>query len=80
MYSWADTERLKEEHEEKVKAQAEQQRRAEEELAKQLEEGIINEAQYKTLVSVETQHAEARSMRPSPRSLEKIIHIMKLIL
>ncbi len=66
-YTWADTERIKKENEEKVAAAVAQQKNAEAELARQYENGEITEAQYKTLVSVETLHAEAPVYAPQPQ-------------
>lgn len=58
-YTWADTERLQAERQLKNEEEIEKQKRYEDELKQQYESGEINEAQYKTLMSTETQHAEA---------------------
>lgn len=55
-YTWADTERLKEENEKKEQLKREEQERYEQELKEQYENGEITEAQYKTLVSTKTQY------------------------
>ena len=62
-YGWNDTERLKELNEEKEKAQLAEREKFEAEVKQQYDNGEINEAQYKTLISTETQNKEIY-MRP----------------
>lgn len=57
-YSWEDSEKIQAQNEEKKKAVAEEREKHEEFLKQQLENGEITEAQYKTLVSAETQNKE----------------------
>ena len=57
-YGWADTERLAAQRAEKDRRTAAEREQAEALLKKDFEEGKITEAEYKTLMSVETQHAE----------------------
>lgn len=68
-YTWADTERLKKENEEKIAAAVAQQKNAEAELSRQYENGEITEAQYKTLISVDTLHAESPICTPPPQTI-----------
>lgn len=65
-YTWADTEKLRAQSEAKSKKNAEEQEKYEKELKEQFERGEINEAQYKTLMSTETQNAEMPAMAPYP--------------
>ena len=62
-YGWNDTEKLKELNEEKEKAQLAEREKFEAEVKQQYDNGEINEAQYKTLISTETQNKEIY-MRP----------------
>lgn len=55
-YGWDDTEKLKTLHAEKNKLQEAERIQFEEDMKAQLEAGEITEAQYKTLVSTETQY------------------------
>ena len=55
-YGWEDSERLQALREEKDKAKIAERAAAEEALKEQLDQGLITEAQYKTLVSAETQN------------------------
>lgn len=67
-YTWADTEKLKAEKEAKMAELAkseEEQKAYEEELKNQLDEGEISEAEYKTLVSTETQNKELMEQAPA---------------
>ena len=64
-YGWADTERLRLENEEKAAAHAAEVAQREALAKEQFETGEINEAQYKTLTSSETQYA-AEPMYPTP--------------
>lgn len=57
-YRWADTERLKIENEEKAKMREAEREREELKIKRQFEQGLINEAQYKTLMSTEVQYNE----------------------
>ena len=63
-YGWADTEKLRAQSEERVKNAMAVQKQYEEEMKQKLENGEISEAQYKTLVSTETQNAEMQSKPP----------------
>jgi len=55
-YGWEDTERLQALREEKNRAKDAERAAAEEALKEQLDQGLITEAQYKTLVSADTQN------------------------
>ena len=66
-YTWADTERLKEESERKMLAEKEVRERYEAEIKASYEAGNMTEAEYKTLVSVETQHKDEGKFGPSPK-------------
>ena len=57
-YSWADTERLKALKEEKNKLQIAEREKFEAEIKAQFDNGEITEAQYKTLISTETQNED----------------------
>lgn len=57
-YGWADTERLKAESEGRAKLEAEERKRHEEIVKRQYENGEISEAEYKTMVSVDTQRED----------------------
>lgn len=63
-YGWADTEKLRAQSEERAKNAMAVQKQYEEEMKQKLENGEISEAQYKTLVSTETQNAEMQSKSP----------------
>ena len=63
-YGWADTEKLRAQNEERAKNAMAAQKQYEEEMKQKLENGEISEAQYKTLVSTETQNAEMQSKPP----------------
>lgn len=63
-YGWADTEKLRAQSEERAKNAMAIQKQYEEEMKQKLENGEISEAQYKTLVSTETQNAEMQSKPP----------------
>ena len=65
-YGWADTERLRAQSEEKMRAEAEVRANYEAELKKSYEAGKISEHEYKTMMSVETQHAEEKFAPVSP--------------
>lgn len=66
-YGWADGERLREQNEARVEQVREEQAAYEAEIKQQYEEGKISEAQYKTLISTETQHAEEPMYGPVPK-------------
>lgn len=63
-YGWADTEKLRAQSEERAKNAMAVQKQYEEEMKQKLKNGEISEAQYKTLVSTETQNAEMQSKPP----------------
>lgn len=65
-YGWADGERLREQSEARAEQVREEQAAYEAEIKQQYEEGKISEAQYKTLMSTETQHAEEPMYGPAP--------------
>lgn len=57
-YGWADTERLKMLNEEKSKQQQAEKEKFEAQIKAQFDNGEITEAQYKTLISTETQNED----------------------
>ena len=57
-YGWADTERLKMLNEEKSKQQLAEKEQFEAQIKAQFDNGEITEAQYKTLISTETQNED----------------------
>ena len=57
-YGWADTERLKMLNEEKSKQQQAEKEQFEAQIKAQFDNGEITEAQYKTLISTETQNED----------------------
>ena len=57
-YGWADTERLKMLNEEKSKQQQAEKEQFEAQIKAQFDSGEITEAQYKTLISTETQNED----------------------
>ena len=57
-YSWADTERLKVLKEEKNKLQQAEKEKFEAQIKEQFDNGEITEAQYRTLISTETQNED----------------------
>ena len=65
-YGWDDTERLQAAYAEAAARHEEESRQREEEAKERFENGEITEAEYKTLLSAETQHAEAGVSNPSP--------------
>lgn len=67
-YTWADTERLMAESERKAAAEREVRDRYEAELKASYEAGNISEHEYKTLVSVETQHKDEGKFGPAPQT------------
>ena len=60
-YGWADTERFNALNDEKRAIQKEEREKFEEEIKKQFEAGEIGEAEYKTMISAETQNKEYMS-------------------
>lgn len=65
-YGWADGERLREQNAARAEQVREEQAAYEAEIKQQYDEGKISEAQYKTLMSTETQHAEESMYGPAP--------------
>lgn len=65
-YGWADGERLREQNAARAEQVREEQAAYEAEIKQQYDEGKISEAQYKTLMSTETQHAEEPMYGPVP--------------
>lgn len=65
-YGWVDGERLKEQNAARAEQVREEQAAYEAEIKQQYDEGKISEAQYKTLMSTETQHAEEPMYGPAP--------------
>lgn len=60
-YGWADTDKLNALNDEKRAIQKEEREKFEEEIKKQFEAGEIGEAEYKTMISAETQNKEYMS-------------------
>lgn len=58
MYGWADGEKIREQNAARAEQVREDKEKFEAEIKEQYEKGEITEAQYKTLISTETQHAE----------------------
>ena len=65
-YGWADGERLRKQNAARAEKVREEQAAYEAEIKQQYDEGKISEAQYKTLMSTETQHAEEPMYGPAP--------------
>lgn len=65
-YGWADTEKLRAQSEERMKRDAAEREAAEAKLKQDFEEGKISEAEYKTLTSTETQHANEKMFGNMP--------------
>lgn len=65
-YGWADTEKLRAQSEERMKRDAAEREAAEAKLKQDFEEGKISEAEYKTLTSTETQHANEQMFGTMP--------------
>lgn len=65
-YGWVDGERLREQNAARAEQVREEQAAYEAEIKQQYDEGKISEAQYKTLMSTETQHAEEPMYGPAP--------------
>ena len=64
-YGWADTEMLQARYAEAAAQHEEESRKREAEAKEKFEAGEISEAEYKTLLSVETKHAEGLLQSPS---------------
>lgn len=65
-YGWADTEKLNALNDERRAVQKEEREKFEEEIKKQFEAGEIGEAEYKTMISAETQNKEYMSRPVAP--------------
>ena len=65
-YGWADTEKIQALNEEQAKALEAERIRAEELIKAQYENGEINEFEYKTLMSADTQNEEYMRMPQAP--------------
>ena len=65
-YGWADTDKLNALNDEKRAIQKEEREKFEEEIKKQFEAGEIGEAEYKTMISAETQNKEYMSRPVAP--------------
>lgn len=65
-YGWADTERLNALNDERRAVQQEERAKFEEEIKKQFEAGEIGEAEYKTMISAETQNKDYMSRPVAP--------------
>ena len=65
-YGWADTERLNALNDERRAVQQEERAKFEEEIKKQFEAGEIGEAEYKTMISAETQNKDLMSRPVTP--------------
>ena len=65
-YGWADTEVLNAKNEEKRRFEEETRQNYEIELKKSYEEGTITEAEFKTMMSVESKHADEKFGGPPP--------------
>ena len=63
-YTWADTERLRVESEERKKKNLIQREEYDEEIKEKFENGEINEAEYKTLMSTPAQQAHGNTVTP----------------
>jgi hypothetical protein len=65
-YGWADTEKLNALNDERRAVQKEEREKFEEEIKKQFEAGEIGEAEYKTMISAETQNKDYMSRPVAP--------------
>ena len=65
-YGWADTEKLNALNDERRAVQKEEREKFEEEIKKQFEAGEIGEAEYKTMISAETQNKDYISRPVAP--------------
>ena len=65
-YGWADTEKLNALNDERRAVQKEEREKFEEEIKKQFKAGEIGEAEYKTMISAETQNKDYMSRPVAP--------------
>lgn len=65
-FNWADGEKIREQNAARAEQIRAEQAEYEAEIKQQFEEGKITEAQYRTLVSTETQHKEEPMYGPAP--------------
>ena len=65
-YGWADTKKLNALNDERRAVQKEEREKFEEEIKKQFEAGEIGEAEYKTMISAETQYKDYMSRPVTP--------------
>ena len=65
-YGWADTKKLNALNDERRAVQKEEREKFEEEIKKQFEAGEIGEAEYKTMISAETQNKDYMSRPVAP--------------
>lgn len=65
-YGWADTEKLNALNDERRAVQKEERKKFEEEIKKKFEAGEIGEAEYKTMISAETQYKDYMSRPVTP--------------
>ena len=65
-YGWADTEKLNALNDERRAVQKEEREKFEEEIKKQFEAGEIGEAEYRTMISAETQNKDYMSRPVAP--------------
>ena len=65
-YGWADTKKLNALNDERRAVQKEEREKFEKEIKKQFEAGEIGEAEYKTMISAETQNKEYMSRPVAP--------------
>lgn len=65
-YGWADTEKLNALNDERRAVQKKEREKFEEEIKKQFEAGEIGEAEYKTMISAETQNKDYMSRPVAP--------------
>ena len=65
-YGWADTEKLNALNDERRAIQKKEREKFEEEIKKQFEAGEIGEAEYKTMISAETQNKDYMSRPVAP--------------
>lgn len=68
-YGWADSEKIIAENEQKAQTKIEIQKNFEKEIQQKYDEGKISEAQYKTLMSTETQHEMMPVMADPPKNV-----------
>lgn len=68
-YRWGDNEIIQAKNALRVQEEIEAQKRFEEDVQEQFDKGEISEAQYKTLMSTETQNAAMQVMMPTGQSI-----------